>query len=206
MLDPATNKVPDELLEVYPPDSFDYAASLMSHGFLYSDVEKFWVCRDPIFKNVLETFDKQPVKIFQVGAIETLSGFRWRVSSGWSDVIWGDYINKYGGQLSIADVDIDHLAHSALIGQNLGYPVKLLYGDGADRIKGENNDGVDYDIYYLDGGNDPQETLDQYLKVKDQNCVVIIDDYSIKGTLIDEDSINITKHDIFNGIAVIDLR
>ena len=206
MLDPALNKVPDQLLEVYPPDSFDYIASIMSKRLSYSDVDKFWVCRDPIFKEVLNSFDKNPVNILQVGAIETLSGFRWRVSSGWSDIIWGEYINRHGGQLSVVDVDIDHLAHSALVGQNLGYPVTLLYGDGADRIDDQNNQGVEYNIYYLDGGNDPQETLEQYLKVKDKNCVVIIDDYSIKGTLINEDNINITKHDVFNGIAVIDFR
>ena len=49
--------------------------------------------------------------------------------------------------------------------------------------------------------------MDKYEKIKDKDAVVIIDDYDIKGTLINEDEIeNIVKHELFNGVTVIDQR
>ena len=178
---------------------FDYAASIM-HGIRSSEIETFKT-RDNIFNEILSTFDGKPVRIYQVGAIETFSD-KFRVFSGWSDLVWGKYIKEHGGELKIMDIDLDHLAHSAFAAQSLGYQVQLCYGDGAEEILSQ-----DYDIYYLDGSNDPQETLDQYEKIKDKDAVVIIDDYDIKGTLINEDEIeNIVKHELFNGVTVIDQR
>ena len=66
--------------------------------------------RDPVIRYVLDLFDGAPVKIFQVGGIESLqTQFRW--GSGWSDTIFGAYIKEKGGSLTIADVDLDHLAN-----------------------------------------------------------------------------------------------
>ena len=97
---------------------------------------------------------------------------------------------------------MNHLGHSLLAAQKLGYEVDLIYGDATDHIESR-----DYDIYYLDGSNDPKETLEQYVKIKDKQGIVIIDDYNIKGTLIDElKPKNFDYLEIFEGIAVIDTR
>ena len=77
----------------YSRNSFDFA-----HDVLYlkksNDVSfTGFQTRDDIFASVLSKFDSKPVRIFQVGAIETFV-YDWRIGSGWSDLIWGEYIKK----------------------------------------------------------------------------------------------------------------
>ena len=160
------------------------------------------VTRDPIFNKVLESVSPAPIKVFQVGAIESFKGFQWRMGSGWSDMIWGEYIRDHGGELTVVDININHLGHSTLAACKLGYEINTIYGDAIEYI-----DAQDYDIYYLDGSNDPDETLNQYNKIKHTSSIVIIDDYNIKGTLVDKiKPQNTVVHDLFEGVAVIDLR
>jgi hypothetical protein len=157
--------------------------------------------RDYIFHEVLKRFYPNPVKIFQVGAIETFKA-AWRVGSGWSDLIFGEYIKTHGGKLVVSDIDIDHLANSILAAQTLKYPITISCGDAIRSITEE-----DYDIYYLDGSNDPQETLDQFNKIKHKKCIVIVDDFSIKGTLLMQfGQYGFKVHDVANGVGVLDLR
>jgi hypothetical protein len=168
--------------------------------------------RDHVFESVLSLFSDSPVNIFQVGAVETFET-GWRIGSGWSDLMWGEYIKKYGGNLVIADKSLTNLAHSTLAAVQLGYADQLvtLYGDAIEHI----DEG--YDIYYLDGSDDPQEMLDQFNKIKHTNSVVVIDDYSIKGTLVGNQSYDenyeVVVHQIAHrgdqtwlDIATIDLR
>ena len=113
----------------------------------------------------------------------------------------------------IADKSLTNLAHSTLAAVQLGYADQLvtLYGDAIEHI----DEG--YDIYYLDGSDDPQEMLDQFNKIKHTNSVVVIDDYSIKGTLVGNQSYDenyeVVVHQIAHrgdqtwlDIATIDLR
>ena len=160
------------------------------------------ITRDPIFNGVLKNVTPAPIKVFQVGAIESFEGFQWRMGSGWSDMIWGEYIRDHGGELTVVDININHLGHSTLAACKLGYEINTIYGDAIEYI-----DAQDYDIYYLDGSNDPDETLNQYNKIKHTSSIVIIDDYNIKGTLVDKiKPQNTVVHDLFEGVAVIDLR
>jgi len=157
--------------------------------------------RDFIFHSCLEKFNNQPVNIFQIGAIETFD-VRWRVGSGWSDIIFGQYISKHGGKLTIVDININNLAHSSYAATKLNYEVDLVYGDAISHINDE------YNIYYLDGSNDPQETLDQYLKIKHVKSIVIVDDFKIKGTLLkkylEENNIAYTFYNVANEVITID--
>jgi len=157
--------------------------------------------RDYIFDDILQKFHPNPVKIFQVGAIETFKA-AWRVGSGWSDLIFGEYIKTHGGKLVVSDINLDHLANSVFAAQVLKYPINIVCGDAIDYINEE-----DYDIYYLDGSNDPRETLDQFNKIKDKKCIVVVDDFHIKGTLL----LQVGKYgfkveDVANGVGVLDLR
>ena len=156
--------------------------------------------RDYIFDWALNEFEQKPVKIFQIGAIETFRT-EWRMGSGWSDIIFGKYIKQYGGKLTIADINLDHLCLSLAASNCFKYNIDIVYGDAIESI-----DNEDYDIYYLDGSNDPQETLDQFNKIKDKNCIVLVDDFSIKGTLLDTDKYNFKIHKVANVVATLDLR
>ena len=189
----------NEILNKQKPNTEEYI-----NEFLEQRLPEFSIAqlRDPVFTKVLDEANGRPLNIFQIGAIETLEGLAWRMGSGWSDIIWGQYIKQYGGSLTIVDINMNHLGHSLLAAQKLGYEVDLIYGDAIDHIESR-----DYDIYYLDGSNDPKEALDQYVKIRDKQSIVIIDDYNIKGTLIDKlKPKNFDHWEVFEGIAVIDTQ
>lgn len=154
--------------------------------------------RDNIFYTILNSFNDAPIKIFQIGAIETFN-INWRIGSGWSDIIFGEYIKTYGGKLTICDINLDNLAHSYLASKKLGYDIDICYGDAINYINKEN-----YDIYYLDGSNDPEETLNQFNRIKDKSCIVIVDDFDIKGKNLDKTNFHIIN--VANGIGILNLR
>lgn len=134
--------------------------------------------RDPIFIEMLALFDNNPIDIFQVGAIETFD-VRWRFGSGWSDIIFGNYIKNNGGSITICDIHLDHIANSCFAADHLGYKINYELNDAAEIIGKKN-----YDIYYLDGGNDPNETEKQFENITADKCVIIIDDLAIKGATL----------------------
>jgi len=157
--------------------------------------------RDVIFETILKQVRPNPINIFQVGAIETFNPM-WKTGSGWSDIIFGKYIKEHGGKLTIVDVNLDNLANSSLAAHNLGYEVDLIYGDGAEHIS---KSGYN-DVYYLDGGNHPEETLDQLNNITHGNCMVIVDDFSVKGTLLPKEVVDTaTIHNIALGVAIFEL-
>jgi len=176
---------------------YDFAVSMLSKKTENKLPDR--PTRDFIFEWALSQFKQKPVTIFQVGAIETFR-IAWRLGSGWSDTIFGPYIAKHGGKLTIVDINLDNLSHSIFASTCLDYEINTVYGDAIDYIE----DGR-YDIYYLDGGNDPQETLDQFNKVKDKKSIIIVDDYSIKGTKLPSD-LDVEIYDIANQVGVIDMR
>lgn len=179
---------------------FDYAYSILTgvrDSIELSDADGRFT-RDVIFNDLLQRVKPNPIRIFQVGAIETFS-VDWRLGSGWSDIIFGNYIREHGGQLTIADINLDHLANSSLASRVLKYEVDLIYGNATEYI-GESGYN---DIYYLDGSNDPKETLDQLNNIGHGNCVVIVDDFDIKGKLLPKEIIDDGYvYPVANGVAV----
>tara|TARA_Y100001938_G_scaffold127156_1_gene179759 strand:+ start:89 stop:694 length:606 start_codon:yes stop_codon:yes gene_type:complete len=156
--------------------------------------------RDHIFYDLLEEYKPNPIQVFQVGAIESFKE-AWRIGSGWSDAIFGNYIKEYGGKLTVCDINLDHLANSSFAGACLGYNVEIVFGDAINFIK----DLPDKTIYYLDGSNDPEETLAQFNAIKTKSSTIIIDDFRIKGTSLPKHIFfgSVEIHDVVNGVAVI---
>ena len=182
---------------------FDFAFVVLS-GVEKNDLHNDPVTiRDPIFKSVLSSFGGKPLNIFQVGAIESFND-KYRIGSGWADLMWGEYIRDNGGSLTIVDIDLDHLANSAFASSMLNYKVNITYGDAINSI------GEGYDIYYLDGSNDPDETLEQFKKIMHTDSVVMVDDYRIKGTslhpLVKVEGYKFDLYKNANHVGVIDLR
>ena len=190
---------------------FDYIATVLTGEeddiASYTPLHTQKILRDRIFKKILDLFDKRPVNVFQVGAIESLD-VKFRIGSGWSDLIFGRYIKEHGGNIVVVDIDLDHIAHSFLVANSLGYPFDGRLGDAIDHIE------EGFDIYYLDGADIPvgnQQTIEQFMKIKDTNSVVLIDDAPTKGVFLkeylDEKDIPFDYYeDAGNGMMVIDLR
>lgn len=165
--------------------------------------------RDPLFKEVLNSFDGKPIKVFQIGAIESLEN-KFRIGSGWSDMFWGLYIKKYGGALVVAELCLNHIANSNFLAQQLGYETSFIFGDANNFISSG------YDIYYLDGADISyaadayDQTLQQFKKIENENCVVLVDDLPTKGkTLLNylkEKNIPYTTYNFGSGMAKIDMR
>ena len=64
---------------------FDYVAGIIQQQKMSIEHP---LLRDPVFNRVLDSFDKRPIRVFQVGAIESLDT-KYRVGSGWSDMLFG---------------------------------------------------------------------------------------------------------------------
>ena len=185
---------------------FDYAVSLLQEN------EEAWLIdddtiRDGVFHGVLASFDKRPVNVFQVGAIESFAA-QFRIGSGWSDIMFGKYIREHGGTLTVVDIDLDHLANTALAAARLGYPLKISYGNAIHHIK------EGYDIYYLDGADVPlgnAQTLEQFKKIENTKSVVLVDDIETKAVLLieylNEKHIDFVTHDVVgSGMITVDMR
>ncbi len=159
--------------------------------------------RDFIFKSVLALFNGGPVSVFQVGGIETFD-LQWRIYSGWSDTLFGEYIKQNGGDLTVVDINMNAIANSKYAASKLGYDVNEVYGDAVDYIK------PGYDIYYLDGSDNPQETFQQYKKIEHEDCIVLVDDFKIKGVTLkeylDNKNQDYTVYEVANQVAVINLK
>lgn len=183
---------------------FSYADRLFNGGFT-SD-SSVAAPRDRVFRSVLAKFVPEPVTIFQVGAIETFET-KFRYGSGWSDLLFGEYINTYGGLLRIIDINMDHLAHSDYAASKMGYEVNLGFGDAIDFIV------PGFDIYYLDGADEPlgnAQTLAQFKAIENTECCVIVDDVPSKAQdlIVHLESIEqeYVTHAVGNGMLTIDMR
>lgn len=159
--------------------------------------------RDNIFKNILHSFDRKSISIFQVGAIEVLSG-AFRYGSGWSDVFWATYIQKYGGSLIICDIDVHNLYNSRQVLDHIFIEKTFLHCDAYQHLSELTNwfplqkalldeallDSKKvscFDLVYLDGSNHPEETKKQFDMIDLSNTIVLVDDMEIKGTLIKDE-------------------
>ena len=123
--------------------------------------------RDGLFKRALDRFSERPVSIFQIGAIETFED-KFRMGSGWSDIWFGSYTKKFGGEYYVADINVDHIANSHFLANSLGHKVNLRIGDGLHGLQQVPR----CDIYYLDGADISQtpdaheQTLNQLIAVE----------------------------------------
>lgn len=191
---------------------FSWVVDKINNGKL--DFDHIWiddnsVVRDPLFKEVLESFQEKPIKVFQIGAIESLEN-KYRIGSGWSDMFFGSYIKKYGGMLTIVDMCLNHIANSSFLCNQIGYETNFILGDANNFIC------PGYDIYYLDGADISyardayNQTLSQFKKIENTNSVVLVDDVPTKGrTLVDyliEKKIPYTNHNFGSGMIKIDMR
>tara|TARA_Y100000385_G_scaffold251545_1_gene274386 strand:- start:85824 stop:86345 length:522 start_codon:yes stop_codon:yes gene_type:complete len=162
----------------------------------YSEAEE---PRDVVFKQVVAHYQRS-TRIFQVGAIETLDKYIYKIGSGWSDFTFGKHIKKHGGHLTVCDISVDHLANSSLVASSIGYDYTINHGDAINFIESG------FDIYYLDGSNDPKETEDQLEKImtfSQRNMHILVDDFRIKGVTINTDKYPFIIHDIEKGLGVL---
>jgi len=197
--------------------NFDYASRML----MEKNEERYVIsgpARDTVFHEVLSSFNNKPIKIFQVGAIESfVTAFR--IGSGWSDVIFGKYIREHGGTLTVVDIDLDHLANSHLAASNLGYPLRFVLGDAINYINDATLGPEGYDIYYLDGADENQDTkiggnqqtLEQFKKIENTKSVVIVDDIEIKAVHLIEylfkRNVPFNTHNVGNdGMITVDMR
>ncbi len=161
--------------------------------------EQYGGPRDHVFRDILGRFNNRPINILQVGAIEiTTPDFR--AGSGWCDFFFGEYVHKNGGYIIVVDIDPSHLLNSAHALSNFSLEENLLVlADAKNMINRE------FDLIYLDGSNDPKETLEQFELIDLSKTCVLIDDTKIKGTMLNMD-LPFEYFDVANGMMFLDMR
>ncbi len=199
---------------------FSYVMGLLSGLYDYKDLtllgytqeELAWLpLRDSFFLEILDSFKEKPIKVFQVGAIESLEN-NFRCGSGWSELFWGKYIKKYGGELWVVDINPNHIAHSHFLSRHNDYFANYYMGDAMDVI-----DKQICNIYYLDGADESKtpdahdQTLNQFKKIEDTHSLVIVDDVPTKAQkliqYLNEKKIEYKHHPYYgSGMLTIDMR
>lgn len=140
--------------------------------------------RDAVFADLLKSF-QHPTKIVQVGGVQIFRA-DYRVHSGWSDGFFIQHLARFGGKLSIIDVNKDALENSeALINEMLealkpqvDIDIDYILSTGEAFLQSKNN----YDLAYLDGSDDPDQMVEQFNALDRERTSVLCDDWSIKGT------------------------
>lgn len=134
--------------------------------------------RDKVFNNILDSLNKKPVNILEIGAARSLDTSA-KGGDGWSSLFWAEYIACYGGSLTIVDINDDNLNNcKTLLSHYTNIDIKFICGDGLNYI----NDS--YDIIYLDGSDDPQEMVNQFNKIDRTKSIILCDDFHGKGVTL----------------------
>lgn len=138
--------------------------------------------RDTVFNYVLEIFGKKPISILEIGCTRNLDHGA-RMGDGWSSLHFYDYISTNGGQLDIVDLDQSAISIcNLLLSSHPNYPnnVTLTVDYGRNLITKK------YDLIYLDGGDDPNEMVEEYELIQkvSPNAVILCDDFHAKGSLL----------------------
>ena len=134
--------------------------------------------RDAVFNHTLSYFKQESANILEIGCLRDLGS---RAGDGWSTLHWANYVEKYGGSLVICDINsasID-ICHN-LIKDNFNIWFNSFVKDGSLLIDHS------YTFIYLDGGDDPTETLNQFNRCNLESQIVLIDDFHTKGVLVDQ--------------------
>lgn len=135
--------------------------------------------RDVVFNHTLSYFEFTPAKILEIGCLRDLNS---RAGDGWSTLHWANYIEENGGGLVFCDINRESV--NLCLGlledsfPNVDYVGRVI--NGIYLI----NDG--YNFIYLDGGDEPRDTLEQFEKCDVSSQFVLIDDYHTKGRMVDE--------------------
>jgi len=134
--------------------------------------------RDYIFHNVRKLLGGRPAKIMEIGSSRDLS-FEARFSDGWSSYFWLEYIQIFGGQLDIFDIDQNALDNCKKLFEGSETPnINFICDDAVSHIKDN------YDLIFLDGSDCPNEMLSQFEKIDRTKSIILCDDFNSKGSLL----------------------
>lgn len=152
----------------------------------YKDVHQFWKTnwggRDLVFSYVINKLPEQPINILEIGTTRNCNSIG-RFSDGWSTFFWIERLIKYGGRLDIVDISKEATENVFNMIKSLSGDFKVdIYNDDGLAFLKKNND---YDLIFLDGGDDPSQTLDQFLSIdKNKTKFILCDDFTTKGKIL----------------------
>lgn len=132
--------------------------------------------RDAVFDDALGFFKNKPINILEIGSARNLNPYN-RMSDGWSSFHFYRYIRQNGGSLTTCDIDEGAvITYNQMFEGLSAHNREIICVDGLSKI------GPQYDLIYLDGGDNPADMLNQLNLIDLKTQVVLCDDFSIKGT------------------------
>lgn len=138
--------------------------------------------RDAVFDSVLSHFKPNPLNILEIGCARNLDP-KSRQSDGWSTCFWADYLMEFGGSLDVFDISQESLDNcKILLEEWINWNLRIFFFNNWQESFDQK-----YDLVFLDGGDDPQQTLDQFKVFEEQGVeVILVDDFHTKGKLLNK--------------------
>jgi len=128
--------------------------------------------RDFVFREVLNHFNKQPIKILEIGCARNLDCGLGKSGDGWSSLFFAEYVGQNGGHLDIVELESGNLENCKLITEEFKDNITYICADGLVFL----DDNKDYDLILLDAGDSPQITLQMFEKCDRNRSVILVDD------------------------------
>ena len=127
-----------------------------------------------VFIETLEAFKGKPISILEIGCSGDIADPNAIYGCGNSSVYYAEYIRKFGGELTIVDVDSVRLDNCKVILKDFidnNVKINLVLGDGLDWAKKPG-----YDYIYLDAGPEEWKTYEMFKSIDLTKCCVLLDD------------------------------
>ena len=142
--------------------------------------------RDVVFEDVFNNL-KKSITILEIGVSRNLDKAV-RGSDGWSSLFFANHIKQYGGKLISVDLEPTAIENCKVLCEELDKDIlhEYITDTGVNALTSLNNEDIDF--IYLDGGDDPQEMVDEYELILNRKYIplVLCDDFHTKSVLMRE--------------------
>ena len=141
--------------------------------------EGIYIGRGDSFSNTLSLLlDKNKLNYYTIVEIGTTRGGYGGGPNGdgWATLAWGWFVDKYGGEVHTIDIDKECLDQCKAITNRFSHKIQYHHCSGEDFLK-EFKSKID--LLYLDGSDDPNEMVSEYLLAKNlltKSSLILLDD------------------------------
>lgn len=149
---------------------------LQNTNYWYKNAFETDHARKPVFFEVLNTFNNQPINILEIGAIGgDMSDTNYIYGAGGSSFYFAEYVRQNGGSLTIVDVNSQILGNAKIMLEDFittEVDIRFICQDGIEYLK----QNREFDLVYLDAGDEECQTYEMFRLINRIKSRILCDD------------------------------